>query len=119
MRLTDKAQKRRTEIINDSLFMEEAMFEPFDAGVALVCGPYVPSVAHLVRDVVEHVAVLLGTFQRELHRVLAPDLQQGASLLLRPGRLSTQVSLEEATAHQLFDWVQKQHVYMMDASESS
>lgn len=86
--------------------MEEAIFEPFDAGVALVCGPDVPSAVHLLRDVVEHVAVLLGTFERELDRVLAPDLQQGASLLLRPGRLSTQVGLEEVAAHQLLDCVQ-------------
>lgn len=87
--------------------MQEAIFEAFDAGVALVRGPGVPSAAHLLRDVVEHVAVLLGTFQRELHRVLAPDLQQGASLLLRPGRLPAQVRLEEASAHQLLDWVEK------------
>lgn len=84
--------------------MEEAVFEAFDAGVALVRGPHVPPLAHLLRDVVEHVAVLLGTFQRELHRVLAPDLQQGSGLLLRPGRLPAGVSLEEGAAHQLLHW---------------
>lgn len=95
--------------------MEEAVFEPLDAGVALVGGPCVTVVAHLLRDVVKHVAVLLGTFQRELDRVLAPDLQQGASLLLRPGRLSTGVSLEEVAARQLLVWEEKAHVGVMDS----
>lgn len=96
--------------------MEEAVFEPFDAGVALVGGPCVTMVAHLLRDVVKHVAVLLGAFQRELDRVLAPDLQQGAGLLLRPGRLSTQVSLEEVAAPRLLVWEEKPHVDAMGSS---
>lgn len=87
--------------------MEKAGFEAFDAGVALVRGPYVPAVAHLLGDVVEDVAVLLGTLQRELDGVLAPDLQQGPGLLLRPRRLPAQVRLEEGTARQLLDWRRK------------
>lgn len=107
MRVTDSAKNtKKTKQINKSgsLFMEEAIFEAFDAGVALVRGPDVPQLAHLLRDVVEHVAVLLGAFQRELHRVLAPDLQQGAGLPLRPGRLPAGVRLEEVAAHQLLHW---------------
>jgi len=71
--------------------MQEAVFKPLDAGVALLWGPYVSSVAHLLRDVVEHVAVLQAAPQGELHIVLPPDLQQGAGLLVRPGRLPAQV----------------------------
>lgn len=90
--------------------MEEAVFEALYAGVALVCGPCVPTVAHLLGNVVKHVAVLLGTFQRELDGVLAPDLQQSARLLLRPGRLSTQVSRDEVAARQLLVWVEKRRI---------
>lgn len=78
--------------------MEKAIFKALNAGVALVCGPYESSVAHLLRDVLKHVAVLQRAPQGELDGVLTPDLQQGASLLVRPGHLSTQVSLEEAAA---------------------
>lgn len=111
MRVTEEARRKENSNNSDSLFVEEAVFEAFDAGVALVCGPHVPSAVHLLRDVVEHVAVLLRAFQRELHRALAPDLQQRAGLLLRPGRLPAQVSLQEAAAHQLLDWAQKPGVH--------
>lgn len=62
--------------------MEEAIFKALDAGVALVRGPYESLVTHLLRDVLEHVAVLQGAPQSDLDRVLTPDLQQGASLLV-------------------------------------
>ena len=62
--------------------MEEAVFKTLDAGVALFCGPGVAPVVHLLRDVLEHVAVLQGASQSELDNVLAPDLEKGASLLL-------------------------------------
>lgn len=78
--------------------MVEAVFKALDAGVALVRGPHESAVVHLVGDVVEHVAVLQGAPQGELHRVLAPDAQQGASLLLRPGHLPARVGLDEEVA---------------------
>ena len=37
--------------------MQEAMLEAFDAGVALLRGPDESSVAHLLGDVLKHVAV--------------------------------------------------------------
>lgn len=76
--------------------MQEAMFKAFNAGVALLRGPYESSVAHLLRDVLEHVAVLQAALQGELDAVFAPDPQQGASLLVRPGHLSAQVGQEVA-----------------------
>lgn len=81
--------------------MEEAVFKALNAGVALLCGPGVAPVVHLLGDVLEHVAVLQGASQSELDDVLAPDLKKGASLLLRPGRLSAHVSLEEVAACEL------------------
>lgn len=62
--------------------MVEAVFKALDAGVALVGGPHESVVVHLFRDVLKHVAVLQGAPEGELHRVLAPDVQQGAGLLL-------------------------------------
>lgn len=74
--------------------MEEAVFEALNAGVALLWGPYESSVAHLVGDVHKHVTVLQAASQSELDVVFTPDLQQGASLLVRPGHLSAQVGQE-------------------------
>lgn len=76
--------------------MEEAVLEAFNAGVALLWGPHEPSVLHLLRDVLEHMSVLQAALQGELDVVFAPDLQQGASLLVRPGHLSAQVGQEVA-----------------------
>ncbi len=42
-------------------------------------------------------AVLQAAPQGELDGVLTPDLQQGASLLVRPGHLSAQVGQEAAS----------------------
>lgn len=76
--------------------MEEAVLEAFNASVALLWGPHEPSVVHLLWDVLEHMSVLQAALQGELDVVLAPDLQQGASLLVRPGHLSAQVGQEVA-----------------------
>lgn len=76
----------------------ETVFKALDAGVALVRGPHEPVVVHLLGDVLEHVAVLQGAPEGELHRVLAPDVQQGASLPLRPGHLPARVGLDEEVA---------------------
>lgn len=81
--------------------MVEAVFKALDAGVALIGGPHEPAVIHLLRDVLEHVAVLQGSPQSELDRVLTPDAQQGAGLLVRPGHLSTQVRLREVASWRL------------------
>lgn len=76
--------------------MEEAVFDALDAGVALLRGPDVSSVAHLLRDVLEHVAVLQAAPQGELDAVLAPDLQQGSGLPVRPGHLPAHVGQDVA-----------------------
>lgn len=60
--------------------MEEAVFKALDACVALLRGTDESMVAHLVRDVHKHVAVLLAAPQSQLDRVFTPDLQEGASL---------------------------------------
>lgn len=62
--------------------MVKTVFKALDAGVALVGGPHKSIVIHLLGDVLEHVSVLQGAPEGELHRVLAPDVQQGAGLLL-------------------------------------
>ena len=58
------------------------MFEALNAGVALLRGPYESSVVHLLRDVLKHMSVLQAAPQGDLDVVLAPDLQQAASLLV-------------------------------------
>lgn len=78
--------------------MVEAVFKALDAGVALIGGPHEPAVVHLLGDVLKHMAVLQGASQGELDRVLTPDVQQGAGLLVRPGHLSTQVRLREVAS---------------------
>lgn len=78
--------------------MVEAVFKSLDAGVALIGGPHEPAVVHLLRDVLEHVAVLQRSPQGELDRVLTPDVQQGAGLLVRPGHFPTQVGLREVAS---------------------
>lgn len=78
--------------------MVETVFKALDAGVALVGGPRESIVVHLLGDVFEHVAVLQGAPEGELHRVLAPDAQQGAGLMLRPGHPPARVCLGEEAA---------------------
>lgn len=76
--------------------MVEAVFKAFNAWVALLWGPYESQVIHLLRNVLKHMAVLQTAPQGDLDAVFTPDLQQGASLLVRPGRLSALVSQEAA-----------------------
>lgn len=71
--------------------MDEAVFEALDAGVALARGADEAALVHLLGDVLEHVPVLEAASQRELHAVAAPDLQQGARLVVRPRHLPAQV----------------------------
>lgn len=91
---TDNELATESQLRHHLLFMEEAIFKALNAGVALLRGPYESSVTHLLRNVLKHVAVLQAALQRELDGVFAPDLQQGASLLLRPGHLPAQVGQE-------------------------
>lgn len=72
------------------------MFKALNAGVALLRRPDESSFTHLLGDVLKHVAVLQAAPQGELDAVFTPNLQQGASLLVRPGRLFAQVGQEVA-----------------------
>lgn len=76
--------------------MEEAGFEALYAGVALLRRPRESLGAHLLGDVIKHVAVLQAAPQGELDAVLSPNLQQDSSLLVRPRHLPARVGQEVA-----------------------
>lgn len=76
--------------------MDKAVFKALHAGVALLGGPDEAVVAQLLWDVLKHVSVLQAAPQGELDAVLAPDLQEGASLKVRPGSLSAHVCQDVA-----------------------
>lgn len=69
-----KRTKKTKQKTNHPLVLSVVLLQPLDPGLALLHAPHVASLAHLLRNLCEDVAVLQAALQGALHRVLPPDV---------------------------------------------